>query len=204
VRDYARAGGDAVILRPGCVHGPGSDQWTARIGRLLASRRIGDLGAAGDGICNLTYIDDLVAAIIAALHRPQLAGQVYNIADPEPRTWNRYFVQFGRLIGATPIRRIPEWRLTMERVVLAPALRSLGIFLRGGVPDPITPSLLRLWRQDVRLLPDRADAVLGFPRVAPKAALAEAAAWWRAERSSIRTLARPAGRLIQTVARDAD
>ena len=67
MRKYVHDGGDAVILRPTCVFGPGSTQWTTRIARLLKARRIGDLGSAGDGGCNLAFIDDVVAAVLAAL-----------------------------------------------------------------------------------------------------------------------------------------
>ena len=51
IGQFVAQGGDAVILRPGCIHGPGSPQWTGRIGRLLQAHRIGDLGEAGDGAC---------------------------------------------------------------------------------------------------------------------------------------------------------
>ncbi|MEH3106994.1 MAG: GMC family oxidoreductase [Sphingomonas fennica] len=48
--EEAAAGHDAVILRPGCIYGPGSAQWTWRPARLLAAGRLGDLGANGDGL----------------------------------------------------------------------------------------------------------------------------------------------------------
>src|SRR5689334_3785366 len=83
LRRYVDGGGDAVALRPTCVFGPGSAQWTTRIARLLMDRRLGDLGTAGDGGCNLAYIDDLVATIINALEAPNVAGQVFNISNPE-------------------------------------------------------------------------------------------------------------------------
>jgi len=37
--------GGAVVLRPGCVYGPGSVQWSERIARWLTTHRVGDLGA---------------------------------------------------------------------------------------------------------------------------------------------------------------
>ena len=44
VQQYVADGGDAVIIRPSCVFGPGSEPWASRIARLLVSRRLGDLG----------------------------------------------------------------------------------------------------------------------------------------------------------------
>ncbi len=183
IRDFAQAGGDAVILRPGCIHGPQSEQWTGRVGRLLQHRRVGDLGVAGDGICNLVYIDDVAAAIVAALQRPDIAGQAFNLGDRDPGTWNSYFMRFAQAIGATPVRRIsPRW-LKIETKVLAPFLKIGQVAAgRAGLGrlaiDPLPPSLLALWQQDIQLDHRKADAALGFARTPPDAAIASAAAWF--------------------------
>lgn len=159
---------DVVTLRPGCVYGPGSVQWSERIARLLRARRVGDLGAAGDGACNLVYVDDVVAAILAALRRPRLSGQVFNLGSPQPPTWNEYFLGFGRALGAVPIRRIPARRLALETRLWAPPLRVAEIAARmarfgtARIPPPIPPSLLRLWGQDLRLDVRKAEDLLGL------------------------------------------
>lgn len=179
---FTASGGEGVILRPGCIHGPQSEQWTARIGRLLRHKRIGDLGAAGDGLCNLIYVDDVASAVIAALHRPGVAGQAFNLADPQPGRWNAYFVAFGRAIGATPVRRITGRWLKIETLLAIPL--KLGEIAAGRAklghfaPDPLPGSLLGLWRQDIQLDHRKADAELGFNRTPPAQALAAAAAWF--------------------------
>jgi nucleoside-diphosphate-sugar epimerase len=183
VHDYVRDGGDAVILRPGCIFGPGSAQWTVRIARLLRARRIGDLGAAGDGVCNLTYIDDLVQAIVTALKAPTLAGAAFNVADPEPVTWNEFLTAFGRALGATPIRRLPQRRIAVETRLVAPLLRIAAIAARGArlpahrIPDAITPSLAALFRQDVRLLTDAAATRLNLAHTPLERAIDVSARW---------------------------
>jgi len=184
-REFVAAGGDAVILRPGCIHGPRGEQWTARIGRLLRQRRIGDLGAEGDGVCNLVPVDDVAAAVIAALRQPGIAGEAFNLGDPDPGTWNAYFIRLARAIGATPVRRVSGRWLRLETMVLAPPLKVLR--LAGGraglghrVPDSVARSLRALWRQDIRLDHRKADARLGFARTPPDQALASAAAWFTA------------------------
>jgi nucleoside-diphosphate-sugar epimerase len=184
LRAHAASGGDVLMLRPGCVHGPGSEGWTARPARLLRAGRLGDLGPAGDGICNLTAVADLVAATLAALHlpadHPATTGGSFNISDPNPGDWNAYFLHLARAIGATPLRRLPHWRIRAEGLAAFPlkALEIAGRKARLRTPDPIPPSLLRLFRQDITLDHRRADATLHFPRTPPEVALAEAAAWF--------------------------
>jgi nucleoside-diphosphate-sugar epimerase len=184
VQGYVAQGGDAVILRPGIIHGAGSQQWTGRIGRLLRQHRIGDLGAAGDGICNLIANDDVAAAVVAAVQRPGLRGQAFNLGDPDPGTWNQYFLAFARAIGATPITRISARWLTIETKILAIPLKLGEIAATraklGRLPfEPLPRSLLGLWRQEIQLDHARADAELGFPRTPPAQAIADAAAWFR-------------------------
>ncbi|OZI30201.1 capsular biosynthesis protein [Bordetella genomosp. 10] len=163
------AGREAVVtLRPGCIYGPGSPQWSLRIASLLRAHRIGDLGAAGDGCSNLVYVDDVVAAVLAALRAPAqmtASGPVYNLAMAHAPDWNRYFLEYARVLGAVPLRRIGARRLKIETHLLAPALKIAEIGLRRvgiRVPPPIPPSLLRLWRQDIRLVSTRAENELGL------------------------------------------
>lgn len=175
-------GVETVILRPGCVHGPGSAQWTERLGRLLRQHRIGDLGEAGDGACNLTYVDDLTRAILAALRNPEAKGQAFNVSDPAPGTWNDYLVALGRAIGAVPVTRIsPRW-IKVETKVLAPALivaqrAAARLSPRIRLPAAVSPSLARTWHQDIVLDHRKADAGLGFRRIPPAEALAAAVTW---------------------------
>ncbi|TDG08294.1 NAD(P)-dependent oxidoreductase [Paraburkholderia guartelaensis] len=150
-----------TILRPGCIYGGGSPQWSARIAQLLRARRLGDLGAAGDGCSNLVHIDDVVQAALAALRAPAAGAQAYNLAMADAPRWNEYFVAYARILGATPVERIGARRLALETKVWAPALKIAEIAGRklGGVkvPPPLPPSLARLWQQDIRLDAHRAE-----------------------------------------------
>jgi 2-alkyl-3-oxoalkanoate reductase len=181
---YDRAGERLIILRPGCIYGPGSRQWTDRIGRLLQQGRIGDLGPAGDGWANLVHVEDVVAAIMAAL-RPELPGvAVFNLTAPDMPRWNAYFVRFGCLIGATPVPRIGAFQWRLEQMLAPP----LAVAARLGLPapEPVTPSLVRLWRQDIRLDASRASAALGLRWTKLEAGMADAAAWFRSLRRPVR------------------
>ncbi len=166
-REYLRDGGDAVILRPSCVFGPGDELWAGRLARLLHARRIGDLGADGDGICNLVYVDDLVDAIISVLKEPGVNGETLNVSAPDLPTWNEFLIRYAGAIGATPVERFSARRLRIEESLSAPLLRlarSIAgpIGLGGIVPDAITPSLLRLWRQDIRLSSAKAEELVNL------------------------------------------
>jgi nucleoside-diphosphate-sugar epimerase len=179
IRKFGRDGGDAVILRPTCVFGPGSAQWTTRIARLLEARRAGDLGAAGDGCCNLAFIDDVVAGIINALDAPGVAGRTFNVSSSAELTWNEFLIRFGKAFGMTPIKRISPRVLKLETKFLAPASRIAGAVLRGRAPEAITPSLAALWGQDIRIDSSAAVAALALPRTAPDAMIAAAVQWLR-------------------------
>jgi nucleoside-diphosphate-sugar epimerase len=162
IQKYVEDGGDAVILRPTCVFGPGSVQWTTRLVRLLRAGRIGDLSVAGDGGCNLAFIDDLIAAIIASLDDSSISGRVFNVSSTSDLTWNEFLMAFGKALGATPLRRIsPRW-LRVESKVLAPMRRVASLAVKCSMTEAITPSLVALWQQDIQIDCTAAKAALGL------------------------------------------
>src|ERR1700728_2856501 len=184
VQDFAGHGLSVVILRPSCVYGPGSELWTGRIGRLLAAHRIGDLGPAGDGRCNLVYVDDVAAPVVAALSRPVASGEIFNLSDPGPPTWNEYFLHYGRKIGATPVSRLPNWQIRLEGRLAAPPLKlaqlaaarlHLGV---DRIPDPITPSLLRICALDATYDASKAITALGYVPTTLERGLELSADWF--------------------------
>jgi nucleoside-diphosphate-sugar epimerase len=174
-----------VILRPGIVYGPGSSQWTERIGRWLFARRVGDLGALGDGCCNLVHVQDVVTAILQSL-RLTAEGQArtYNLVMAGAPTWNEYFVRFARALGAVPVARIGRRQLRIETKLLAPPLKIAQLALRKarlaaiGLPEPIPPSVLRLCQQDIRLDGSSAEQSLQLNWIALEDGLRQAADWF--------------------------
>lgn len=173
-----------VIFRPGCVFGPGSEQWSIRIARLLLTHRLGDLGASGDGYCNLVHVGDVVTAILRALENPRMDGRAFNLSTPEPPTWNEFLIKYARALRAVPVRRISRRRLNLEAKVLAPPLKVAEILARAGklaarrIPPPIPPSLIRLMGQEIRLDTRRAEVELGLRWRNMDAALEETARWF--------------------------
>lgn len=176
-----KAASQTVLLRPGIVYGGGSPQWTQRIAQLLREHRLGDLGAAGDGCCNLVHVRDVATAVESALRTDAARGGTFNLSLPEPPTWNEYLVRFALALGAVPVRRVAGWRLRLEGRLLAPPLKIMEILagrLRmpaGRLPPPIPNSLLRLFQQDIRLDPGAAERVMGMRWTPLEDGLAEAA-----------------------------
>ena len=209
----ARSCSGVVQLRPGIVYGPTSREPSDYVGRWLAQRRLGDLGAAGQGVCNLVYVDDVAAAVLLALQKPGIEGQVFNLAQSAAPTWNEYFALYAQALGALPLRRISGSRLWLELNLLAPPLKLAGIgaaiavraacAARAGAaasapawqpPLPIRPWLLRLCRHDIRLDVRKAEGELGMRWTPLDTGLRATAAWFlaRAAANAATAAAHPA------------
>lgn len=185
IADYARQGGAAVVLRPGCVFGPGSQLWVGRLGRWLRAGRLGDLGVAGDGWSNLVHVDDVCQALIAALRYPAGQGQLptFNLAAPDSPRWNGYFVDLALALHATPVRRIGPRQLWMDLHLMSPPLKAAQLALhrlgRGSRPlaDALPPGLARLWSQHLRLDASLATQQLRILWTPYATAVQQSAAW---------------------------
>jgi len=182
-------GGQAVVLRPGCIAGPGSQQWVGRIGRWLQAGRLGDIGALGDGWSNLVHVDDVCRAIEAAMALPVAPGgagrlPVFNLAAPDAPRWSEYFVDLGVAIGATPVPRLSARRIRLDARLLGPPLKvteklaaRLGL-PAASLPDAMPSSLVGLWGQEIRLDAHAAESALGLQWTPYPAMVADSAAWF--------------------------
>jgi len=194
MHDFARHGGEAVMLRPGCVYGPGSQLWVGRIGRWLQAGRLGDLGIAGDGWANLVHVDDVCQALLLALRLPTAQGKipVFNLAAPDSPRWNDYFVDLALAINATPVRRLGRRRLQLDAWLCGPPLKAAerGLKLLGShgvkLPDALPPGLLGLWSQHIHLDTQAATHRLGVRWTPYADGLRDSAAWFTAPATASR------------------
>jgi nucleoside-diphosphate-sugar epimerase len=186
VRPLASSGHSVVMLRPGCVHGPGSPLWVERLGKCLQAGRLGDLGIDGDGWSNLVHVDDVANATVAALAwQPGVENLlIANMAAPDSPRWNRYLVDLGVLIGKTPVRRIPSWEMAIETKLAAVPLRiwervapRIGVSPRWVAPA-ITPALCVLFKQPRRLRSEMATHCLHIPWTPYAVGLEQSARWY--------------------------
>jgi nucleoside-diphosphate-sugar epimerase len=181
VERLSRSYQSVVHLRPGIVYGPESPLWTGRIGGWLREQRLGDLGSAALGCCNLVHVDDVAEAVLRALRLPGIEGEAFNLSLPTPPSWNEYFRQFAAALG-TGFVPISRSRLQAELYLFAPSLKLAEIFAgalhrqRRG-PYPIRPWLLRLCNHSLRLDVAKAERVLGMRWIALDEGLRQSAQW---------------------------
>jgi nucleoside-diphosphate-sugar epimerase len=170
-----------VHLRPGIVYGPASPLWSERIAQWLLAHRLGDLGEAGRGWCNLAYIDDVAAAVCSALRVRGIEGEAFNVAMPAPPTWNDYLRQFAAALGTSFVRISPA-RLAFELRALAPPLKLAELAARAvrlpwRPPAPLRPWLLRQCVYPMRLDATKATTRLGLTWTPLARGLESSASW---------------------------
>ncbi len=163
----AELGIEVVVVRPGMVHGPGADNWTADMVKLVGS---GTPVLFGDGGHAYTvYIDNLVDLILLAAVRGE-AGEAFNAIDAV-MPWSRFFGYYAAMCGRK-LRRIP-WPVARVLAVVAAAL-PLGI--------PLTPQRLAFYSAEPSWPMDKARQELGWEaRVGEEEGFARGEAWLRGE-----------------------
>lgn len=96
----ARRGLEAVILRPARVYGPFSRIFIQRPVPAIARgafRWLGDPDVPAD----MVYVDNVVAAIVAALSAPAAAarGEAYNVGEENGISWREFYQFFAERLG---------------------------------------------------------------------------------------------------------
>jgi CDP-paratose 2-epimerase len=132
VLDYARTFGlPATVFRMSCIYGPrqfgNEDQgWLAHfLIRAIAGEPITIYGD-GRQVRDALYVDDLVAAFLAARERiDHLAGQAFNIGGGPANTVS--LLELVRLIGemrgGSPAVAFEDWRLADQRYYVSDTRR---------------------------------------------------------------------------------
>lgn len=173
---------NTICLRGGVEYGCGSLRWSGMIAKLLLSKRLGDLGAAGDGCCNLLFMDDLVNAIINAVQLPDTSHQAFNLCSSERVTWNEYLIRYAIALGAVPVKRIGRRRLNIETKLAIPLkLAEVALGQRNAsrlhVPAPLSSSMIRTFNQRIALDVAKAEQMLGMQWTPLQTGLKAAAEW---------------------------
>lgn len=168
-----------VILRPRAVFGPGDRAIAPRL-IAIAERGIVPLPGGGDALTDVTYIDNVIDAIEAAVRAPvSTVGRAFNITNGEPIMVRDLLT---RLFGALGIR---ARQVAVPRVLVNLAARASEAIaaLRPGKPEPrITRYGAGLLSYSQTLCIDAARSELGYaPFVSIDDGLARYAAWWKAQ-----------------------
>lgn len=104
--EATRRGLPLVVVRPGMVHGPGSEPWTRAL-QGHVKRGLPTLFGDGLGLAPLVYIDNLIDVLDACVRHPDAPGKTLNVCD-EPVTWRALMEAHGRRAGRSP-RAVPMW-----------------------------------------------------------------------------------------------
>jgi CDP-paratose 2-epimerase len=163
VHDYARIYGlRTVVFRQSCIYGPhqyGSEEqgWLAHFSIAAVLGKAVNIYGDGKQVRDALYVDDLVAAYMAATaHLERTAGQIYNLGGGPQHTISllELLALLEQSCGVTIPRSFHGWR----------------------------PGDQRIYVSDVR----RAAADFGWqPRTSVAAGVAQLVAWVRASRDRV-------------------
>lgn len=101
---------ERVILRPRAIFGPWDNTLMPRILRVMKDGPV-PLMRGGDALLDITYVENLVDAIVLALTKP-LPGRVqtYNVTNGEPQTLQSLLQQMANIFGLQlRTRNLPWW-----------------------------------------------------------------------------------------------
>lgn len=155
---------ETIILRPKAIFGPG-DQ--ALLPRLIVAARQKRLPQIGDGhnLVDLTYVDNVVHALLLALKSTSAIGSTYTITNDEHvPLWHVIRQVLERLGLSTPLRHVP-----LAAALIAARLLELSASITGREPLLTTYSAMILARTQTYDISD-AKRDLGY---APLLTIAE-------------------------------
>ena len=124
-----RQGLPALILRPKAIFGPGD---TTTFPRLIRAARQGRLPQIGSGrnLVDLTYVDNVVQALVLALAAPAAVGKTYTITNDEHvALWDVITTVLRQLGIPAQLRKLP-----VTLAMAAARLMELRAQLTGREP----------------------------------------------------------------------
>ncbi len=179
IQAASHRGLQAIILRPQGIFGPGDRALLPRLIRMAERGSLPVLGR-GDNVIDLTYIENVVDAVLLAMEAPSIQpGRCYNITNGSPVPLVETIQKvLGALNLDVPIRRIPQ-----RRALLAARLIEAIWKLLPGYPEPpLTRYAVEVLSRTRTLSIDRAQRELGYvPRISMEDGLERFIAWWKQE-----------------------
>ena len=166
----------AVILRPRGIFGAWDETLLPRLLRLLRRKRF-PLFNGGDALIDLTYVDNVVDAIVLALALPGSPQATFNVSNGQPQRAADLFEQLAASFGL-PWR--PRHVPLATGLALARACELAGRVARGWEP-PLTRYSVGTVAYSQTLDLQRAREQLGYaPRIDIAEGIRRTTAWLRA------------------------
>ena len=140
-------GGMAVtVLRPGFIYGPGERAWLPRV---IASIKSGKAALVDGGSrqTNVVYVENLAAAVQAAVLNEAAYGEVFNITDPEYVSKKALFDAIADGLALPRVKKsVPRWLLAalVEGVAISGPLLALLPAAARAKLSPLSRAAFRL------------------------------------------------------------
>jgi len=169
-----RVGLPVTVLRPATVYGPEAPEWVVDVVERLRQRRV-VLIDEGAHVAGLTYVSNLVEALVLAARAERAAGEAYNITDGSSVTWAEYFSGLATLAEVPP----PRTSYSRARALAMVSLweRTYSLMGRTDRP-PLTRLMVEMMSVDQRYPIDKARRDLAWqPRIGFQQGLRETGAW---------------------------
>jgi nucleoside-diphosphate-sugar epimerase len=164
-----------TILRPTITYGLGDrDGMITRMAQLICAGRMPLIGT-GKNFLHLTYIDDLLDAILAAHAHRQSAGEVYNVSGPAPIR----FLELARGIAAALGTTFPRFQVPRPAAWLAGWLvENMYRTAHLKTAPPITRQMVNTVSANRSFSHQKASTRLGYaPQTSVNAGLPRALEW---------------------------
>ena len=98
---------ETVIVRPKAIFGPGDQSLLPRVVEAARRRRLPQIGG-GQNLVDLTYVGNVVHALVLAANAPAAAGKTYTITNGDHiALWPLLRAVLRRLDVPSPSRRVP-------------------------------------------------------------------------------------------------
>lgn len=146
-----------VILRPGGVYGPG-DKNLSMILRMVRTLPAIPVIDGGDQRFQPVWYEDVGEAIARAVDKPDITGEVLELAGPDRTTMNDLLDRLEAIANRHP-RRVP----------VPAAMASMGVQLAGllGFKLPVSEARLTMLREENIIEDGRENALTSVLRVPP-------------------------------------
>jgi nucleoside-diphosphate-sugar epimerase len=112
-----------TVLRPTLIYAEGQDRNVSRLAGLIRRLGVLPISGAGAGRRQPVHADDLAAAALAALDRPQTHGRAYDLPGGETLTYRAMAERIFEGLGRRPrILSLPPWAWRAALLAASPLL----------------------------------------------------------------------------------
>jgi nucleoside-diphosphate-sugar epimerase len=167
---FIEQGGLVCVVRPANIVGPGSGPWLLDAAHALR-QGLPALVGGGRGNAALAVVDNVADFLLFVSTRPGAFGQVFNVHDGLPVTWQGYFEDLARLLNVAPPRSVPRAIAYMTAHLSEPVCRWWNHRRR----PPVTLESLNLIAWNNQFPTDKAHALGWAPQVSYEMALSQLA-----------------------------